>query len=180
MADKKNIELASRQYQVAGNMTDRLTALKEIAFYGAGDHRDQILEEFYQDWRHETLVVNQWFQVQAAIPDKLALERVRTLMAHVEFDLHNPNKVRALIGGFASQNPVNFHRLDGAGYRLLSDTVLQLNELNPQMASRLLTPLTKWRNYIGRSDLMRLELERLAAQPALSPDVFEIVSKSLS
>ena len=161
-------------------MTDQLTALKVLAFRGSDDQAASALDDFYQQWQKESLVVNQWFQVQATIPDKLALERVRTLMSHVEFDLHNPNKVRALIGGFASQNPVNFHRLDGAGYRLLSDTVLQLNELNPQMASRLLTPLTKWRNYIGRSDLMRLELERLAAQPALSPDVFEIVSKSLS
>jgi aminopeptidase N len=93
--------------------------------------------------------------------------------------LRNPNKVRALVGGFINQNPVNFHRIDGAGYRFLGDIVIKLNRLNPQMASRLLTPLTRWRNYTGRAELMRTELERLAAEPVLSPDVFEIVTKSL-
>jgi aminopeptidase N len=100
-------------------------------------------------------------------------------LSHPDFELRNPNKVRALVGGFASQNPINFHRVDGAGYRLLGDVVLELNGLNPQIASRLLTPLTKWRNYTGRHALMRAELERLARAPELSPDVYEVVTKSL-
>jgi aminopeptidase N len=98
-------------------MTDRLAALKEIAFYGEGTLRDNTLAGFYQNWRHEALVVNQWFQVQAAIPDSLGLSRVQALMSHGDFELRNPNKVRALVGGFIHQNPVNFHRIDGAGYR---------------------------------------------------------------
>ncbi len=178
-ADAHNLELASRQYRHAGNMTDRLAALKEIAFYGEGSLRDSTLDQFYQDWRHEALVVNQWFQVQAAIPDVEGLSRVQTLLSHGDFELRNPNKVRALVGGFTNQNPVNFHRVDGAGYRFLGDIVIELNRLNPQIASRLLTPLTKWRNYTGRAELMRAELERLATVPALSPDVFEVVTKSL-
>ena len=160
-------------------MTDRLSALKAIAFYGSDDLRDAKLEQFYQDWRHEVLVVNQWLQVQAAIPDASGLERVQGLMSHAEFDIRNPNKVRALVGVFAGQNPVNFHRVDGAGYRYLADVVLQLNGLNPQIASRLCAPLTKWRNYVGRAELMQAELERLAAEPELSPDVYEVVTKSL-
>ncbi len=178
-ADPGNLGLAAQQYRLAGNMTDRLAALKDIAFYGEGAFRDSTLESFYQDWRHEALVVNQWFQVQAAIPDSRGLSRVQALMSHADFELRNPNKVRALVGGFTNQNPVNFHRLDGAGYRFLGDIVVQLNRLNPQIASRLLTPLTKWRNYTGRAELMRAELERLAAEPELSPDVFEMVTKSL-
>jgi len=178
-ADRAHLDIAGRQYRGAANMTERLAALREIAFYGDGDMREDSLASFYEDWRHEVLVVNQWFQVQAAIPDETALSRVEELMRHAEFDLRNPNKVRALIGTFANQNPVNFHRRDGAGYRLLGDVVIRLNELNPQIASRLLTPLTRWRNYTGRAELMRAELERLAAQPALSPDVYEVVTKSL-
>ena len=154
--------------------------MKEIAFYGDTMLRDQTLEGFYQDWRHEVLVVNQWLQLQAAIPDERALARVKGLLSHEDFDLRNPNKVRALIGGFATQNPINFHQMDGSGYRFLADTVIQLNLLNPQIAARLLTPLTKWRNYAGRADMMRAELQRLAEEPALSPDVFEIVTKSLN
>jgi aminopeptidase N len=178
-AGSENLDLASHQYRHAGNMTDRLAALKEIAFHGEGAFRDSVLESFYQDWRHEALVVNQWFQLQAAIPDTQGLSRVQALMKHADFELRNPNKVRALVGGFTSQNPVNFHRRDGAAYRFLGDTVIQLNGLNPQIAARLLVPLTKWRNYTGRSALMRAELERLASEPALSPDVYEIVTKSL-
>ena len=101
------------------------------------------------------------------------------LLSHEDFDLRNPNKVRALVGIFANQNPVNFHRIDGAGYRFLTDIVMQLNALNPQIASRLLAPLTKWRNYSGREELMRAELQRLEAMSSLSPDVFEVVTKSL-
>lgn len=178
-ADKIHLELAQGQFATAHNMTDRLAALKVIAFYGNETQRTSALEMFYQDWCHEALVVNQWLQVQAAIPDENALERVKGLLSHPDFDMRNPNKVRALVGVFAGQNPVNFHRVDGAGYRFLSDIIEQLNSSNPQIAARLLTPLTKWRNYSGRAELMRAELERLAAIPSLSPDVFEVVSKSL-
>ncbi|MDZ7781976.1 MAG: aminopeptidase N [Halioglobus sp.] len=177
--DDKYLELASRQYDNARNMTDRLAALRVMAFYGDDALRDNYLQRFHRDWRHEVLVVNQWLQVQAAIPDEGAVARVQSLMQHEDFDLRNPNKVRALIGVFSTQNPVNFHRLDGTGYRLLADVVLELNALNPQIAARLLTPLTRWRDYRGRSELMKAELQRLAAVPSLSPDVFEVVDKSL-
>ncbi len=178
-ADAKHLDLALRQYEAAGNMTDRLAALRAIAFYGDDAQRDTALDTFYENWRHESLVVNQWLQVQASIPGEGALARVQGLMSHPEFDLRNPNKVRALVGVFSAQNPVNFHRLDGAGYRFLADVVLELNAINPQIAARLLTPLTKWRNYTGRAELMTSELQRLADAPTLSPDVFEVVTKSL-
>ncbi|MDH3994678.1 MAG: aminopeptidase N C-terminal domain-containing protein, partial [Gammaproteobacteria bacterium] len=178
-ADSGHLALASTQLADAKNMTDRLAALKVLAFYGDDVLREPALEQFYQDWQHEALVVNQWFQVQAAIPDSGALERVQRLLSHPDFDLRNPNKVRALVGVFAGQNPVNFHRIDGAGYRFLSSIVTQLTDSNPQIAARLLSPLTKWRNYTGRSELMRAELTALAGRADLSPDVFEVVSKSL-
>ncbi|MAT93182.1 MAG: aminopeptidase N [Halioglobus sp.] len=179
-ARPRHLELAQAQFAAAGNMSDRLAALQALALRGSDAQRDEALQRFYRDWQHETLVVNQWLQVQAAIPDDAALQRVQALMTHPAFDLGNPNKVRAVVGVFSTQNPVNFHRADGAGYRFLTDVVLQLNERNPQIAARLLTPLTKWRNYRGREELMRGELQRLAAAPALSPDVFEVVSKSLA
>ena len=113
------------------------------------------------------------------MPDAGVLDRVKSLMQHRDFDLRNPNKVRSLLATFAGQNPVNFHRPDGAGYRLLADVVGELNDINPQIASRLLTPLTKWRYYSGRQALMKAELEKLGGRPALSPDVYEVVTKSL-
>ncbi|WP_162983519.1 aminopeptidase N C-terminal domain-containing protein, partial [Pseudomonas aeruginosa] len=53
--------------------------------------------------------------------------------------------------------------------------------LNPQIASRLLVPLTRWRKYDeARQALMRGELERILASGELSSDVYEVVSKSLA
>jgi aminopeptidase N len=178
-ADASHLALAVEQFHSAGNMTDRFAALREIALHANDERRDSTLLSFHRDWRHEALVVNLWFQLQATIPDGAALSRVQGLLSHPDFEVRNPNKVRALVGGFATQNPINFHRTDGAGYRLLGDIVLELNSLNPQIAARLLTPLTKWRNYTGRTHLMQAELKRLARVPDLSPDVYEVVTKSL-
>ncbi len=129
----------------------------------------------------DPLVMDQWFSVQAGSPLPGGLEQVQALMQHPAFTLKNPNKVRALIGAFASQNLVSFHRPDGAGYRFLADQVIVLNALNPQIASRLLVPLTRWRKYDeARQALMRGELERILASGELSSDVYEVVSKSLA
>jgi len=101
-------------------------------------------------------------------------------MQHPAFDFHNPNKVRALVGVFCNSNPVNFHRHDGAGYQFLADNVLALDKLNPQIASRQLTPLTKWRRYdLSAQSLMQEQLSRVLAAPGLSRDTYEIASKSL-
>lgn len=178
-SDAAHLDLAQGQFQGATNMTNRLSALRALAFYGSDAQRTAALAEFYQLFRNESLVINQWFQLQASIPEGDGLARVKALMSHPDFDIKNPNKTRALIGVFANNNAINFHRTDGEGYRFLADQVAELNTINPQVASRLLGPLTKWRNFAGRSELMRRELERLAAMTTLSSDVFEVVSKSL-
>jgi len=172
-------QLALQQFSQAQNMTDRLAALRAIVFYGDAADREHALEQFHRDWRHDALVMNQWFALQAAMPLGDTLARVRSLLAHPDFDIHNPNKVRSLVGGFTGSNPVHFHRIDGEGYRFLADMVVQLDRANPQLAARLLTPLTKWRNYRGRAQLMYSQLERLGTLGDLSPNVFELVSKSL-
>jgi len=101
-------------------------------------------------------------------------------MQHPAFDIRNPNKVRALIGAFCGQNALHFHEISGVGYEFLAERILQLNALNPQIASRLLTPLTRWRKYDDtRQRLMRVQLQRIATEPALSSDVYEVVVKSL-
>jgi aminopeptidase N len=177
--DTRYLEMATRQFNSADNMTDRLAALYVLGNYGDEGTREKALASFHRDWRHEGLVVNQWLQVQASLPDDAALARVKALMQHADFDIRNPNKVRSLIGVFSGQNPVNFHRADGEGYRFLADAVLELNGSNPQIAARLLAPLTKWRMYPGREELMKAQLQRLADADGLSPDVFEVVQKSL-
>ncbi|MEP5766513.1 MAG: aminopeptidase N [Halieaceae bacterium] len=180
LASERGIELAIAQYHAASNMTDQLSALTSVVNCGSEAQRGELLQDFYQRWQHEPLVVNQWFLVQALCPQPGNLERVRELMGHPAFQMRNPNKVRSLVGAFCSANPCNFHRADGAGYQLLLEVITELNASNPQIASRLLTPLTRWRRYAGRREQMQATLQQIAELPQLSKDVFEVVSKSLA
>ncbi|MGB5097961.1 MAG: aminopeptidase N [Porticoccaceae bacterium] len=177
------IDRAWQQFAQADNMTDTnaaLVALLNNPAPQAQDHAREALRRYYERWQNESLVVNQWFQMQAWCILPGGLERVQGLLEHPAFDLRNPNKVRAVIGAFSAGNPVNFHRADGAGYAFLAEQVLALDAMNPQIAARLLTPLTRWRKYPEtRADAMRAALERVLAVPELSKDSFEIVSKAL-
>jgi aminopeptidase N len=174
---------AVAQYEGADNMTDRLAALRALVWSdhaAAGPEAERLLAAFLAEFRDEALVVDQWFTTQALATGPGTLDRVRALCEHDAFDARNPNKIRALVGAFCSQNPVCFHAGDGSGYGFLADWVLRLDESNPQMAARLLTPLTRWQRYdASRREAMRGALQRILDEGAKSPDVFEVVSKSL-
>ena len=181
--DSDAVDLAYEQFQNADNMTDTSTALVALVNCpapAAQKRAGQALAEFYSRWQDESLVVNQWFQIQAwsTLPGGLA--RVQNLMQHPAFDFKNPNKIRSLIAAFCSGNAVNFHAGEGEAYIFLADQVLALDALNPQIASRIITPLTKWRKYPEpASARMKAELQRVLNKPGLSKDVYEIVNKSL-
>ncbi|MGE8362170.1 aminopeptidase N [Pseudomonas sp.] len=169
------------QFEACDNMTERLTALAVLVNSPFEEEKATALASFADFFKDNPLVMDQWFSVQAASSLPGTLGKVQALMQHPAFTLKNPNKVRALIGAFAGQNLVNFHQIDGSGYRFLADQVITLNALNPQIASRLLAPLTRWRKYdAARQALMKAELERILASGELSSDVFEVVSKSLA
>ena len=175
----KAADIAVSLVEKSDNLTDRLGALRTLGAVG-GKRAEVAFEAFYRRFADEPLVVNQWFQIQAMNPYGDALARVKRLLAHPAYDSLNPNKIRSLVGAFCSANPVQFHTASGQGYQLLADVVIDLNKKNPQIASRLLAPLTKWRNYPTYAQRMKAELERIAAQDNLSKDVFEVVSKSLA
>ncbi|MBD3895914.1 aminopeptidase N [Halomonas sp. ML-15] len=178
--DEEGIELAQRQFSAGHNMTDVRCALTLLTHSSRGDLADPALKLFSEKWAHDPLVMDQWFSIQVTRPHSDALDRVKFLMQHPAFSLKNPNRVRALIGAFAGQNRVNFHRIDGAGYRLLADVVIELNRLNPEIAARIITPLTRWQRFDEqRQALMKAELERIRAEE-LSPNVFEVVEKALA
>jgi aminopeptidase N len=169
------------QFDTADNMTERLTALAVLVNSPFAEEKAKALAVFAENFKTNALVMDQWFSVQAGSPLPGGLERVKALMQHPAFTLKNPNKVRALIGAFAGQNLINFHAADGSGYRFLADLVIELNGFNPQIASRQLAPLTRWRKYdSARQALMKAELERIRNSGNLSSDVFEVVSKSLA
>lgn len=177
------LDLAEQQFKTASNMTDELGALKSLVhspFEAAAPLAEAALQDFYERWKGESLVVNLWLQVQATSPSEKALELVLNLLDHEAFNINNPNKVRALIGAFSNGNAVRFHAQDGSGYKFLADQIVILNAKNPQIASRLVTPLTKWRRYDeARAKEMKAQLKRIADLEGVSKDVYEVVSKSL-
>ena len=176
------VTLAQTQFVQASNMTDQLSGLRCLVNSGAGaavDLKRDALDSFYRQWSHEPLVVDQWFVAQAVCQLPGSLAQVKQLLEHADFDIRNPNKVRSLIGAFCGQNHLGFHDASGEGYEFLADQVLVLDKLNPQIASRLLTPLTRWRKFSAkRQGLMQAQLRRIKAQEELSKDLFEIVEKS--
>ncbi|MDP5291962.1 aminopeptidase N [Oceanimonas sp. CHS3-5] len=172
-------QAVAHQYDAADNMTDTLGAMR-AAVRGELDCRHAMLADFEQKWRQDGLVLDNWFRVQATAPGTDTLNRVRELMKHPTFSLGNPNRVRALIGAFCQGNPAQFHRLDGTGYDLLVEVLTQLNRSNPQVASRLLTPLIQFsRLDDDRQALIRARLKQLMDLPDLSRDLFEKISKAL-
>ena len=171
--------LGLRQFYAASNMSDQIGALAALSNTDSPE-RSEALAAFYVRWRHEALVVDKWLSLQATsrLPDTLAV--VRELMDHEAFNLRNPNKVRALIGAFSQANPAHFHAADGSGYTFLADQILALNAFNPQIAARLTSAFTRWRQYdLVRQTEMQRQLERIVTAPGLSPDVYEIAAKSL-
>jgi len=169
------------QYSACDNMTERLGALTVLVNSPFETEKSEALAEFAEHFKDNALVMDQWFSVQAASGLPGGLQRVEALMTHPAFTLKNPNKVRALIGAFAGQNLINFHAADGSGYQFLADQVISLNATNPQIASRQLAPLTRWRKYDNaRQALMKAQLQRILNSGELSGDVYEVLSKSLA
>lgn len=174
------IGLCHTQYLNSTNMTDQIAALRELANLEDSSLRDECLLDFYTKWKHDPLVMDKWFILQATSSRKHCLDDVVDLMVNPCFSLDNPNKVRALIGAFCSGNHIRFHEKAGKGYHFLADQIIKLNARNPQIAARLLTPLTAWKKYHPNYSVkMREQLERISKTENISPDVYEIVRKSL-
>ncbi len=172
-------ELVKTLFDDADNMTERMDALN-ILNSSDTPQRSQALQDLYDRFENEHLVINKWFSVQASAPLPGALETVKRLLVHPAFDLKNPNKARAVIGAFTNLNPVNFHAVDGSGYSFLADQVLEIDTFNPLMAARLVAPFGRWKRFApARQTQIKSQLERIVAAPKLSGDVYEMVRKSL-
>jgi aminopeptidase N len=185
--DGRGESLAKAQYRAADNMTDQMTAFRSLVHHQSSSS-DEVIQQFYQQWQGDNLVMDKWFTVQATAPSLMAADpehpaagyRIKQLFEHNDFDIKNPNRVRSLLGAFCSANPVCFHDVSGFGYNLLGQYIETLNAINPQIASRLCVPLTRWKRYSKtRQNLMKSELNRLILLPELSRDVTELVEKSL-
>ena len=177
--DAAAVQLAKAQFDAGQNMTDVLAALGILSSVDCPE-RVAALASFYQAWHHEPLVLDKWFGIQAlsSLPD--TGHEVEALKTHPDFDLRNPNRIRALVSSFAG-NQVRFHDRSGSGYRLYADTIIQLDPSNGQVAARMVSPLGQWRRFdAGRQALMKRGLQRILQQPDLSPNTFEMASKSIA
>jgi aminopeptidase N len=179
LAAAGEIAPVTAQFEAGANMTDTLAALAILAEI-PGPARDAALAAFYGKWKANPLVLDKWFAVQARSGAEDTLARVQALMKHADFQMKNPNRVRALLGAFAG-NQVRFNDKTGAGYRLMADTIIALDAKNPQIAARISTVLGNWRRYDqGRQALMKENLERILAVETLSHNTYEMASKALA
>ncbi|MEN4977909.1 aminopeptidase N [Erwinia billingiae] len=176
LADK----LVSAQFSHANNMTDSLAAMA-ASVAAQLPCREALLVAFDERWHQDGLVMDKWFALQATSPAPDVLNRVRALLNHRSFTLSNPNRIRSLIGAFASANPAAFHAANGSGYQFLTEILTDLNTRNPQVAARMIEPLIRLKRYdAGRQALMRNALEQLKGLDKLSGDLYEKISKALS
>lgn len=174
------IELAFQQFNHATNMTDRMAAFGTLTHETQGARTSDAITAFYENWQHDPLVIDKWFAVQASSPQATA-EGMRGLMAHPAFTLRNPNRARSVIFHFCSANVLGLHATDGSGYSFWADQVLALDALNPEIAARLARAFDHWSRFIPDVRIqMQRELQRVAAQPNLSRNTMEIVSKALA
>jgi aminopeptidase N len=174
------IKRAQSQFQDASNMTDQFAALSTLVNSGDKIAAESALASFYQQWQNDAQVMEQWFAVQSGSASFADLAHIEALTKHKDFDVLNPNKLRSVVSVFAAQNYRHFHAEDGSAYAFLADKIILLDDQNPQIASRLMTPLTRWRKYNKtRQDLMIAQLQRIQGKQNLSKDVREVVEKSL-
>jgi aminopeptidase N len=171
--------LAVAQFERSDNMTDTIAALAALKDSASGE-RDDLFERFESKWRDEPLVLDKWFALQARSLRADTLARVKTLLAHPRFSAKNPNRVRALVGAFTLGNFVRFHARDGSGYAFAADQVLALDKTNPQLASTVAGAFNLWKRFLPpRRALMEAALSRIARGTKLSPDVSEVVGRTL-
>ncbi len=176
LADK----LVQTQYHQATNMTDALAALS-AAVAAQLPCRDALLAAYDERWHQDGLVMDKWFVLQATSPAANVMRNVRQLLTHRSFTMSNPNRVRSLVGAFASANPAAFHAKDGSGYKFLVEMLTDLNTRNPQVAARMVEPLIRLKRYDeDRQAMMRQALEQLLQLDKLSGDLYEKITRALN
>lgn len=177
--DARGRALLDGQFQDAVNMTDKLAALSALSFL-AEPVRRAAFDAFFREWRHEPLVVNKWLAHQALAPHETVLDDVQRLMHDPLFDHRSIGQVRALVGSFTDNTP-RFHDPSGAGYRLVADVILQLEEFNPVLAATMASAFMMYpRLTPQQQQVMEPELRRILARPSLSAGVYEVISKTLA
>jgi aminopeptidase N len=173
---------AYQRFKDAANMSDRQGALVALVA-SHSELAEPALARFHELFHNEPLVIDKWFALQAGAPERdgKVFARVKALLSHPDFNPRNPNRAASLLGSFCSRNPAAFNRADAAGYAFWADRVLELDSMNPQLASRLARAMDRWRKLADPyRSAAREALNRVAAKADLSSDVREIISHALA
>ncbi len=181
LAGKANEKALNGWYENVSTMTEEQVLLSAYASHPDFKESNRVLSAFADKWQSDPLVMDKWFMLQATADHANVLGDVKRLMKHSGFDIKNPNKVRSLIGAFAMGNPAYFHAENGEGYDFLAEQIKTVDDFNPQIASRLVTPLLSWRQFDeGRQEMMKKALVDIKSKPNLSKDVSEQVTRGLA
>ena len=168
-------DIAYQQFINADCMTDQYGAFQSL-LNAENSYRDEVIERFYHQHRSDVQVMDKWFSAQA-ISSLTSVRDIRNLMKHELFTIKNPNRVRSVIGSF-SQNYIQFHCQDG--YELMSEVVIELDDLNPQIAARFAGIFNHWRRFVPKySKLQELQIKSIIDRDKISKDVFEIVQSAI-
>ena len=171
--------LAYEQYMCSDNLTDRLSALTALNG-NESKERTSAFEDFYKRFKDQPLVIDRWFGLQASAPMSSTFKTVKSLIDHPDFELKNPNRTRALLGSFAMNNMRCFHDQTGEPYAFLVEQVRRLDKINPQLATRVVQPMTRYASFDAkRSAMIKDALHALKDGSSLSRDLYEVVHKSL-
>ena len=177
--DHQSINLAFEQAVNTNSMTMVIGGLSALNNIDSSQRREA-LSHFYKKWQDDPLELDKWFSFYATCTLPNAEGDVLSLVQHSKFDITNPNRVRSLLNNFATNNPLHFHNNKGSGYQLISDNIIHIDRFNPQLAARLVLPLTRWQKHNShQKGLMIDNLQKIKAENSLSNDVDEIVSKGL-
>ncbi|MFT6691716.1 MAG: aminopeptidase N [Colwellia sp.] len=172
--------LLTKQFQQSNNMTDTLAVLN-CAAKNSHENFANMMLDFEHKWSDTALVMDKWFAIQAGVNEEAIYENLAALVAHPLFSLKNPNRVRALIGAFTANNPRYFHCASGRGYQFLIEQLILLNDINPQVASRLITPLIQFKSFDQyRQTMIKTKLEQFAKQVKISKDLKEKLDAALA
>jgi len=179
-ARPESVDLAYQAFLNATCMTDEFGALAVLNRI-EGELRTRAFEAFKEKWKHDSLVMNKWLSLQAVAPSNLTLKRMIEISKSEIFDANNPNQVNSLFTRFGAQNMIGFHDRSGASYEFLTNQILEIDKRNPQLAARIALVFAGWRRLEPELQaLIKPRLERLASQDRLSPNVFEVISRTLN
>ena len=170
--------LAQIQVTSAQNMTDQLSAFATVIKHTPDSEHIKL---FYDQWKHERLVVDKWFSTQVLSAHTNSLNKVvKNLTNHSDFNIKTPNRVRSVLGTF-SANTAGFHLETGENYKLFCDWILKVDPVNPQVGARMCSAFETWKRYDPkRQKLIESQINRVLGTGSVSKDTTEMLTRLIN